>query len=131
ADDQAVFVDESVLGGLPVAGFHAGVVGDGVEPLFGQPARRLFRLAARKAVDDARMPGMPAPYERKQLLAGVAFESDRITDVGPVEAVDEHPRIRAQQTAEYLPAGALIGGRRQRDTGYLFEALGQNAQLEI
>ena len=71
-DDDRVLAHERVLVALALVRAHARVVGEGVVPPLAQPSRRLLHLAARQAVDDARVASVPG-VEEAQEAAGCAF----------------------------------------------------------
>ena len=67
-DADGIVLEEGVLVGRALGGVHAGVVGQGVDPLLAQELRGAVDLGARQAIDDAAL----ALVARQELRAAAS-----------------------------------------------------------
>ena len=118
-DDHRVFAHERVLVEPALVRAHARVVGEGVESPVPEPLRGLLDLAARQAVDDARVAAVLGVEEAQELLAPIALGHDGVADVRPVEAADEHARIPEPEALGDLAPGGRVRGGGQRDARHV------------
>ena len=128
---DALFALEPGLIRAACFGIHSRVVGHRVHSLPGQPRCRLIDLAARKAVDDARLAGVLLADESQELCARIDLVDDRVADVRPVETRDKNPRLLQGQPRSNLGAGLRIGSRRESDTRHVRKTLVQDGQLQV
>src|SRR6266704_1952373 len=126
-----VLVDEAVLVRRARAGLHAGVVGERVDAVSGEPGRGLLRLRPRQAIDDARFARVPRADEIEQLRARVLLFDDLVADVRPVETGDENARVVELQARDDFAPRGLVGGRGERDARNRRMALGEQRELDV
>ena len=123
---------EAVERRAAVGGAHAGVVGQRLDPLLGEPGGGRLDLGAREAVDDPGVPGVLLPQEGEELAARVlGLVDDAVAEVRPVEAGDEDPRPLELQAGEDLAPRRRVGGGGERDARHPGEALGQQVEPQV
>ena len=110
--------------------FHARVIGQGRDSMVDQKSSRLFGLLARQAVDDPAFATIPF-YDREHLGPPGALQFDRQLDVGSIETKDDDLRIVVKQLRRDVPAGDLVGGRRERRDGDVGEDLPQAGEVTV
>ncbi len=111
---HAVLLQKDVLVARPVAGLHAGVIGERVDSFTAQERRELLGRFARAAIDDAAVAAMRGD-EAQELAAAVAARAHGETQVRPVEAVDEQLGRACEQPGGDIAARRLVGGRGEGD----------------
>ncbi len=111
--------------------FQAGVVGNGIGPLGGQPGGDRIRPLAGPDVDDAGLPRVLIAHEGPQLLLVVVLQLHPVADVGPVEAGHKLSGLRQLELLDDVLTGVLVGRGRQGDFGDIAESLRhlRNAQV--
>ncbi len=98
---------------------QASMIGNRSQSLAGQPVRRLLHLAARQAVDDARLVLVPG-QDAKNLAALIGTAQHPERQVRTIERADQHERIAKPQLRDDVSADALGGGGGEgvhRDAG--------------
>ena len=96
-----------------------------------QPLRGLLHLAAREAVDDARVAAVLGVEEAEELIAGVALRDDGVADVRTVEAADEHPRASEPEALGDLAPRRRVRGGGEGDARHAGVAFVQHRELEV
>ena len=110
---------------------HARVVGEGAVPPTPEPLRRVLHLAARQAVDDARVPAVLGVEEAQELIARIVFRRDGVADVRAVEAADEDPRVpEPEALGNFAPRRGIRGGG-ERDARHAGVPFVQHRELEV
>ena len=123
-------LEEGVLVGAAHRSRQARMIGQCPDAFLVQPRSDVLDLGPRQAIDDAAF-AVVAGEEGQQLLAGIVALDDRIADVGPVEAGDEHPRRLKAEALDDVVAGERVGGGRQRHARDAGEELGDAGQFAI
>ena len=127
---HAFLAQEAALVFRADAGVEAGVVGQGMHALLAQPGRGFFDLAARQAIDDARL-AAPRRQEIEQLASRVVLQRHPVADVRPVEGGDEPGRVlQAQALGDFAPGG-MVGGGGERDARHFRPALVQQVEFAV
>ena len=130
-DDHRVLAHERDLVAPALLRAHARVVGERVVAPLPQPPRRLLDLAAREAVDDARVAAVLGVEEARELLARAALRHDGVADVRAVEAAHEDPRVPEPEPLGDLAPRGLVRGGGERDARHAGIALVQHRELEV
>ena len=127
---DAWFGHEDVLVPIALCLVHAGVIGQGENPLLAEKGGRRFGLFPRQAIDDSAHPAM-AFDEREQLGFPVALHLHRQLYVRAVEAKDDGLRVAGEQLRRDVLAGDLVGRCRQRRGGNAGEDLPQAGEALV
>ena len=93
-------------------------------PGLGQCGGGILDLGARQAIDDPGVARMAFADEGLELGRGVLFFDDLIADVGAVETRNEARRAGKPEPGDDFLARHFVGGRGQRNAGYVGKALG-------
>ena len=110
-DDQPVLALKAGLDRAPGLGLHPAVIGDRGKARLGQGAGQRLGPGAGRAIDDPRLAGA-GRGKVEDLAARPVLGAEGEVDVRPVEAAQEHQRLRvAEQPRQDLVAGLGIGGR--------------------
>ena len=75
-------------------------------------------------------PGCVGDHPR-DLQVHIGLGADRIADIGPIEARDDHPLDRNAQLLGDVGAGMRIGGRGQRQPGHLRKGIHQRFEQPV
>ena len=129
-DDVGALAEERVLMAAALAVRKACVIGEGGVPDLGQPRRERIHLAARRAVDDARLAAMAGEHLDELLLERGARKR-AIDQVRAIERTDELDRVLEAELRRDVAPHARRRGRRvgvQADAG---KKLPQPAELAI
>ena len=90
---HAFAVDKTGLVARPYRRIQSGVIRQGIDAARAKPGRGFLDLLARKAVDDAGIPRMPAFDEIEQLVARSLLFNHRVADVRTIEARNKDPGV--------------------------------------
>ena len=115
---------------------HARVIRQRAHALALQPLGGLFDLAARQAIDHARvgravLVRVLGADEIEQLRARIVLFDDPITNVRPIEARHEDARVVEREAVDDFVARDGVGGGRQRDARHVRKPLVQHRQLNV
>ena len=100
-------------------------------PHLPKPLGGVVHALARETVHDPRVPAMARLQESPQLRPGVVLRHHRVADVGPVEAAHEERGAPQPQPLQDLAPGRPVGGRGERDSRDLGEAIVQRRELQV
>ena len=109
---------------------QAGVIRHRAVPLALQPFGERLDLAARRAVDDARLAVVPRE-DVDQLRVQVAAAQHAVHEVRPIERSDEHQRILQPQLGDDVAPDAFGRGRGERVERHAREILAQPSELAV
>ena len=109
-DDHALVGHEQALCLGPVLGPHAGMIGDGAEPLGDEEGSPLLGRLARQGIDDAGL-ARPAIEKINELLLGIVLGRHGKLQVGPVKARDIDLRLATEDLAHNVAPGRLVRRR--------------------
>ena len=127
---HVVGIDERRLVARPGLRIESGVIGARVEAVRGKRGGGLVGQAARRRIDDARMP-LLGVEERRQLARRAGLGLHLVADVGAVEARQHHAVARDAELIEDVGARRDVGGGGQRDPRRAGQQVAQRAQLAV
>ena len=130
-DDDAVVALETRLVRAARRAIHARVIRQRADTMLHKPGGRLVDLATRQTIDDAGVAGVLLAYEAQELTSRVDLVDDRVSNVRPIEARDEHPCGLEPEPRDDLHAGLRVGRCGQGDPRHVGKALVQQRELQV
>ncbi len=108
-DNQTIFHQKLMLILLPQFIAHPGMIGQSPQAFLIQPFSGFFDFFTGQAIHNPGITRVFRANKIQQLLAGIIFLDNAITNIRTIETTDKHLSIFERQTLNDFLAGAFIG----------------------